>query len=91
VRRSLLVGVLVAAGTLLLIGFGPNGFAGTDTQAVAEIEERAPGYDQWTSPVWSPPGALGEPLLFALQAGLGAAVIWHYLGRLRTPSDASNA
>lgn len=81
--RALAVGLAVALGILVLLTVGSAGYTGTDTQAAAAVEERAPSYDQWIAPVWSPPGPLGEPLLFALQGGVGATVLWTSLDSLR--------
>ncbi|WP_423751698.1 energy-coupling factor ABC transporter substrate-binding protein [Salinirarus marinus] len=87
-KRLLLFGVAVAAVVLLLATFG-SGYTGTDQQAVSAVQERAPEYDPWASPAWAP-GATTEAALFALQGGVGAAVLGYYLDRLRT-SDAPDA
>ena len=81
--RAVAVGVGVAALVLCLAVAG-GGAVGTDQQAAATVTDRAPDYDRWALPAWTPPGAWGEPLLFALQAGVGGAVLAHYLGRLRS-------
>ena len=86
--RAAAVGLGVAALVALLAVAG-GGAVGTDQQAAAAVADTAPDYDRWTAPVWTPPGPWGEPLLFALQAGVGGAVITHYLGRLRTDSGAA--
>jgi cobalt/nickel transport protein len=90
VRRALLFGVVVALTVLLLATFA-SGLPGTDQQAAAAVEERAPTYDPWISPVWTPPGSLGESLLFAAQGGLGAVLLGYYLTRLREMDDARDA
>lgn len=81
--RAVAVGVGVAALVLCLTVAG-GGAVGTDQQAAAAVSEDAPGYDRWIAPAWTPPAPWGESLLFALQAGVGASVLTHYLGRLRT-------
>lgn len=89
-RRHLLLGVTVALVVFLLATAGGN-LAGTDGQAVAEIEDRTPAYDRWAAPVWAP-APTGEALLFALQGGVGAVLLGHYLDRLRTgDGDAPDA
>jgi len=90
VRRRLLLGIVVAAATFLLATAGGD-LAGTDGQAVAEIEERSPTDDRWATPVWAP-DPTGEALLFALQGGVGAVLLGQYLDRLRTSEgDAPDA
>jgi cobalt transport protein len=88
VRRAVAVGVAVAAAVLLLSLIG-SGAVGTDQQAAATAADRAPDYDRWVAPVWTPPGPWGERLLFGLQAGIGGAVLVYYLGRLRADSGAT--
>lgn len=89
-RRHLLLGVAVAAVVFLLATAGGD-LAGTDGQAVAEIEERSPTYDRWATPAWAP-DATGEALLFALQGGVGAVLLGQYLDRLRaSDGDAPDA
>ena len=87
-RRAVAVGVAVAAAVLLL-GVAGGGAVGTDQQAATTVADRAPDYDRWITPAWTPPGPWGEPLLFALQAGFGGTVLAHYLGRLRPDSGAT--
>lgn len=88
-RATVAVGVGVAALVAALTVAG-GGAVGTDQRAAATVAETAPDYDRWALPAWTPPGAWGEPLLFALQAGVGGAVATHYLGRLRTDGGATN-
>ena len=87
-RRAVAVGVAVAAAVLLL-GVAGGGAVGTDQQAAATVTDRTADYDRWVTPVWTPPGPWGEPVLFALQAGIGGTVLAHYLGRLRAGSGAT--
>lgn len=81
--RAVAVGVGVAALVLCLAVVG-GGAVGTDQQAAASVSEVAPDYDRWATPAWAPPAPWGERLLFALQAGVGGAVLTYYLGHLRT-------
>ena len=87
-RRAAAAGFAAAAVVLLLATVGGSA-VGTDQQAAATVADRAPDYDRWAAPAWVPPGPWGEPLLFALQAGVGGAVVAHYLGRLRTEAGAA--
>lgn len=87
-RRAVAVGIAVAA-VVLLLGVAGGGAVGTDQRAAAAVTEVATDYDRWVSPAWSPPAPWGEPLLFALQAGIGGTVLAHYLGRLRAESGAA--
>jgi cobalt transport protein len=88
VRRAIAVGVAVGVAVLLLSVAG-GGAAGTDQQAATAVTDRAPDYDRWAAPAWTPPGPWGEPLLFALQAGIGGTVFAYYLGRLQTDGGAT--
>jgi len=90
VTRAAAVGVGVGVAALVaLLAVAGGGAVGTDQRAAATVAERAPDYDRWAVPAWTPPGPLGEPLLFALQAGVGGGVAAHYLGRLRDDRGAA--
>jgi len=85
-RRSgllLLAAVLVAAAPLVLPIKGE--FAGSDDQAKAAIA--ATGYLPWAKPLWQPPSAEVESLLFAVQAAVGAGFLGYVLGRHRRVKD----
>ncbi len=64
----------------------PDGFEGTDTQAVEMIKTIRPDYQPWVRPVAEvlriPSEAL-ENLLFTVQAALGAGIVGYYLGYFR--------
>ena len=79
--RAVAVGAAVAALVLCLAVAGGGPLVGAD--------RAAPDYDRWATPAWTPPGAAGEPLLFALQAGIGGGLLTHYLGRLRADPGAA--
>lgn len=81
-KRAVATGVAVAALVLCLAVAG-SGAVGTDQEAAAAVSDSAPDYDRWAVPAWTPPAPWGEPLLFALQAGVGGAVLTYYLSRLR--------
>ncbi|OUM85767.1 MAG: cobalt ABC transporter substrate-binding protein CbiN [Bacillus thermozeamaize] len=81
--NAALVGLLVAlvAGPLWLIK--SKDFSGADAQATEAISQMAPDYRPWFEPLFAPPGSEVESFLFALQAGIGAAVIGYIAGLLR--------
>lgn len=60
---------------------GAELFAGADGLAEKAITEIAPTYKPWSKPLWEPPSAEIESLLFALQAAIGAGVIGFFLGK----------
>jgi cobalt transport protein len=85
VTRAATLGVgLGVAALVAVLAVAGGGAVGTDQQAAATVAAAAPDYDRWATPAWAPPAPWGEPLLFALQAGIGASLLAHYLGRLRT-------
>ncbi|WP_017627718.1 energy-coupling factor ABC transporter substrate-binding protein [Nocardiopsis chromatogenes] len=71
----------------LLIGAGSHleePFSGADAQAEQTVEEIAPSYEPWFSPLYEAPSGEVESGLFALQAAVGAGIIGYTLGVLRT-------
>jgi cobalt/nickel transport protein len=70
--------VVLAALPLVLVG---GEFAGADGVAVERID--ATGYRPWAAPVFEPAPETASGL-FALQAALGAGVLGHALGVVRT-------
>ena len=59
-------------------------FEGTDAQALELITNQHPEYQPWFKPLWTPPSASVESLLFSLQTALGGGVLGYCLGMLRT-------
>ncbi|WP_198170576.1 energy-coupling factor ABC transporter substrate-binding protein [Deinococcus arboris] len=55
-------------------------FGGADGQAETAITQIDKTYKPWASPLIEPASGEIESLLFALQAALGAGVIFYYLG-----------
>ena len=78
----LVLAVIALFATPLLLG-GDSEYAGTDSQATELVQESDPGYEPWFESVFSPGSSEVESGLFALQAGLGGAVLGYVLGRLR--------
>lgn len=58
-------------------------YSGADGQAKAQIEQTAPGYKPWFTPIWTPPSGEIESLLFAAQASIGTGIIAFYVGYMR--------
>ncbi len=80
-RASLLMLLAVAA---LMVGpllFVEGEYGGSDDQGSAAVESSRPGFKPWAHPVWTPPSAEIESLLFAVQATFGAGIIGYALGR----------
>ena len=72
--------VLIAASPLWLKR--DAAFEGADGQAMDAVAELNPTYQQWASPLITPPSGEVESLLFAVQAALGAGVLGFILGRM---------
>ncbi|MDA2805378.1 energy-coupling factor ABC transporter substrate-binding protein [Nocardiopsis suaedae] len=84
---ALLAAAAAIAALPLLIGAGAHleePFSGADAQAEETVEEIAPSYEPWFSPLYEAPSAEIESGLFALQAAVGAGIIGYTLGVLRT-------
>ncbi len=75
----LLIAVIALAVLPLLVAGGGE-FGGADGRAEAAISEIDPGYTPWLSPIWEPPSGEVESLLFALQAAIGAGLVFYVLG-----------
>ena len=90
-RRSLWLTVAAAAiiaAPLALPGLGGD-FRGSDDLGSEAIAALRPGYQPWILPLWKPPSAEVESLLFALQAALGAGVLGYVIGRRRGASGSN--
>lgn len=84
---ALLAVAAAIAALPLLIGAGSHleePFSGADAQAEETVEEIAPSYEPWFSPLYEAPSGEIESGLFALQAAVGAGIIGYTLGVLRT-------
>lgn len=86
------VDLLLLAGVVVLTAFpllsihvaeGEEIFAGADGQAEGAIAGIRPAYEPWFHPLWEPPSAEIESLLFGLQAALGAGLVFYCLGYWR--------
>ena len=94
----LLIAVIALAALPLFIHRADSGtesaapaglFTGSDDQAKSMISEISPGYKPWFAPLWEPPSAEIESLLFTLQGVLGAGALFYFLGYIRGRSAAS--
>jgi len=71
---------VIALAVVPLIFVRDGEFTGSDDQAEKAISEVHPGYQPWFKPLFEPPSAEIESLLFASQAALGAGVIGYVIG-----------
>lgn len=84
-RRAMVLTLLLASaaiGLLPLLLLPGAEFAGADGQGAELITALRPGYIPWLTPLFTPPGAETESLLFALQAALGAGGLGFGFGYL---------
>jgi cobalt/nickel transport protein len=90
-RRTtwLLIGLVVLLAVLPLLLMQGAEFGGSDNAAEQAITHIDPGYQPWFAPLWKPPGAEIESLLFALQAALGAGTIGYFFGLKRGQRQAA--
>ncbi len=83
----LLLALVVLVAMPLFVVHKPAGgeeiFAGADGRATDAIQGLYPGYQPWFKPLFEPPSAEIETMLFALQAALGAGFIGFYLGLMK--------
>jgi cobalt/nickel transport protein len=79
--RYLLVLATIALMVVPLV-FVKGEYGGTDDAASKVITAANPGFRPWFEPLWRPPSAQIESLLFALQAAIGAGIIGYVLGRI---------
>lgn len=80
-RASLFwLGIVIVLAVIPLLLVRDSEFGGADAAAVEAIQEVAPDYEPWFTPLIAPPGGETESLLFALQAALGAGVIGYFFG-----------
>lgn len=89
---SLLILLLVAVPLVMTDpGDGERVFVGSDNQGVDLIGRLAPGYEPWIVPLWSPPNAVIESMIFSLQAALGGGlfgfVLGYWVGQRRVRDD----
>lgn len=71
--------VLVLVITPFFVAKGGS-FAGSDDEGTAQIKKNDPHYKVWAHPLWTPPSAEIESLLFTVQGSLGTGVIAYILG-----------
>ncbi len=63
-------------------------YGGADDKPAGTIEQITNGtYKPIAHPIWEPPSAEIESLLFALQAAFGAGIIGYFLGYYRAKSN----
>ncbi len=80
-RTSILMAIAVILLVVAPLALVHGKFEGSDDQGSAAIAASRPGFKPWFTPIWTPPSAEIESLLFAVQAAIGAGVIGYVLGR----------
>lgn len=80
-KWTLIVLLAVVALTVVpLVVASGSEFAGADGEAETAITEIDSSYQPWFSSIWTPPSGEIESLLFAVQAAIGAGVVFFALG-----------
>ncbi|SCX80443.1 energy-coupling factor ABC transporter substrate-binding protein [Alkaliphilus peptidifermentans] len=79
----ILIGIVIALVIIPLILHNDAEFQGSDDRAEEAILEIVPEYEPWIDPLWEPPSAEVESFLFALQAAIGAGVIFYWFGYMK--------
>ena len=86
-KKNLILAVLVVAISVIPLLFLKNAeFAGSDDKAKEAITQIDNNYKPWFSPIFEPPSAEIESLLFSLQAAIGSGVVCYYFGYLKGKS-----
>ena len=87
-KKNLILAVIVVAISVIPLLFLKNAeFSGSDDKAEQAITQIDENYKPWFSPVWKPPSAEIENLLFSLQAAIGSGVVCYYFGYLKGKSQ----
>lgn len=83
-KKTLILLAMIIALVTLPFFIEHNGeYGGSDGEAEALIQQTAPDYTPWFSPLYEPASGEIESLLFTLQGSLGSAVIFYILGYYR--------
>lgn len=83
-KKTLILLAMVIALVILPFFINHGGeYGGSDGEAEALIQQTAPDYQPWFSPLYEPASGEIESLLFTLQGSLGTAVIFYILGYYR--------
>ena len=78
----LVAALLLVVAVPLVLNSGAT-FGGSDDAGAAAIAAMVPGYQPWIGPIWEPPSAEIESMLFALQAAAGGAIAGYVFGLRR--------
>lgn len=88
----LVILAVIALAIVPLVIAGGAEFGGADGEAEAAITEIDTTYEPWFSSIWEPPSGEIESLLFALQAAIGAGLVFfalgYYVGRAKGRAQA---
>ncbi len=82
-RKLLLLSLVCFLSALPLLVVKNSEFGGVDDLSSQLVHNLDPGYVQWISNLWSPPGSETESLLFSIQATIGGGVIGYIFGTLK--------
>lgn len=82
--------MIVILGTVPLLLIKNSEFGGADGKAEEIITALDPNYTPWAESPIAPPGGETESLLFALQAAMGAGVVFYILGYYKGRSKRDN-
>ena len=86
-KKNLILAVLVVVISVIPIVFLKNAeFTGSDDKAQEAITQIDSNYKPWFSPIFEPPSAEIESLLFSLQAAIGSGIVCYYFGYLKGKS-----
>ncbi len=85
------IGLLLAILVITVVPFilshdipeGEEAFSGADGQIERVVSQIRSDYEPWFQPLWEPPGAEIESLLFGVQAAIGAGLLGYCLGFYR--------
>ncbi len=83
VTSFLLILIVIALAIVPMIMVKGAEFGGADDQAKDAIAEINGNYEPWFSLIWEPPSGEIASMLFALQAAIGAGILFYGIGYLR--------
>lgn len=83
VKNFILIAMVIGLTAIPFFVVQDAEFGGSDDKAEAAITEINSNYKAWFSPIWEPPSAEVESLLFSLQAAVGSGILFYGLGYMR--------
>ena len=88
------VGLLLIAAVIVvapLVIVKDSEFEGADGKVAELVEEANEDFEPWAASFWEPPGGETESMFFAIQAALGARVIWYCIGYLKGKNNTNKS